>query len=86
MVCKQKGSTYVSKIYPMRIGEMLQTEGKKSIDLYIESENIQKFKELIEKVSDEKILHLILMDVTRERSSKRIQMMVEECDRIPRNR
>ena len=81
MVCKHIGSTYVSKIYPLRIGEMLQTEDTKSIDLYIEPEYIQRLKELVEEVPEGQILHLILMDVTKDRSSKRIQMMVEECDR-----
>jgi hypothetical protein len=76
-------STYVNKIYPLMIGKMLQTGGKKSIDMYINPRRMKKLKELMSKISEDKILHFILIDVSEGRSTKRFQMMVEECDRIP---
>ena len=81
-----KGSIWVSKMYPKEIGEMVKSKGKKSIDLYLDVENIMKLKSLIADIERNKMLHLILMDVTEERSAKKIQMLVESCDRIPKSK
>jgi len=85
-MCDFKGSTWVSKMYPKKIGEMVKSKGKKSIDLYLEPEYVMKLKSLLADIEQDKVLHLILMDVTEERSAKKIQMLVESCDHVPQAR
>ena len=85
MVCEHKGSTHVTKVYPKGLGDkMVLHFSRKSIDLYLEPEDFRNLKTLLAKVSDDRILHLILMDLTRE--PNRIQLMVEECTQIPESR
>jgi len=85
MVCELRGSTHVTRVYPKGLGDkMVQQMHKKSIDLYLEPEDFRNLKALLAKVSEDRVLHLILVDLTR--GPNRIQLMVEECTQIPESR